>query len=389
MDFMAERDKTVRLGAGCDPCDAGVKECGCGQVGGLSERRASDVAEAIISVCQRPQKLHSPQIGEGELRVTTEAVRHGDVTHGPHVEAFERGISDIVGGGEVVAVSSGTAALHLALLSLGVGPGDAVVVPAFTFVATANAVRYCGATPHFVDCDEYGSLSPEALDAWLLNNSCKAVVCVHCFGHLCDMPALAAVCEKHGVYLVEDAAQALGTEGVAKHGIVATFSFNGNKIVTTGGGGAVVTHDVTLRNRVRKLANVSKVDVPNAFWHTDVGFNYRMPNINAAIGVAQLSALSGIIAKKKALHDAYEAAGLTLLGTPRPSNHWLNAVVVGDDIRHRVVEKLSAGGIECRLSWTPLNYFHMYRKNPRDELNNTMELAISIVNVPSGPGVIR
>lgn len=314
-------------------------------------------------------------------------MRHGNVTHGPHVEIFEAGISEIVGGGAVVAVSSGTAALHLALLALGIGSADNVVVPAFTFVATANAVRYCGATPNFVDCDEFGGLDPVALDTWLTQNSCKAVVCVHCFGHLCDMPAISAVCRKHGVYLVEDAAQALGTVGATQFGHISAISFNGNKIITTGGGGAVVTRDETLASRVRKLANVSKVDVPNAFWHTDVGFNYRMPNLNAALGCAQIEAFPQIMEKKAALHQAYIDAGLEVLPTPRSSNYWLNAIVVGDDIRHDVVKKLGESGIECRLSWTPLNYFSMYRNSPRGDLINTMNLAVSIINVPSGPGV--
>lgn len=315
-------------------------------------------------------------------------MRHGNVTHGPHVEQFEHGISELTGVKNVVAVSSGTAALHLALMSVGVGVGDFVAVPAFTFVATANAVRYCGATPVFVDCDEYGGIDPVMLDEALAENECKAVICVHCFGHTCDMPAILAVCDNHDVWLVEDAAQAIGTPTAGTYGDLATFSFNGNKIITTGGGGVVVTDDKLLSDRVRKLANVSKVDVPHAFWHTDVGFNYRMPNINAALGVAQLEALPGILDKKRRLFSAYAAAGLEMLGHPRDTNHWLNAVIVGDDIRHTVVNSLQAIGIECRLSWTPLNFFSMYRKSPKDSLTNTMELASSIINVPSGPGVL-
>lgn len=388
MDLMAKRDTAVRRGPRSDASDATQQERGRGQDGGLLGSRAAAIVEAISAVCNGPQKLHSPQIGEGELRIASEAVRLGNVTHGPETEKFEAGIAAITGVQNVVAVSSGTAALHLALLSLGVGPGDHVVVPAFTFVATANAVRYCGAVPDFVDCDAYGGLDPVALDDWLNHNECKAVICVHCFGHLCDMPGLMAVCDNHDIYMVEDAAQALGTDGAGQWGDLATFSFNGNKIITTGGGGAVVTNDVTLANHVRKLANVSKVDVPHAFWHTDVGFNYRMPNINAALGVAQLEALPGILDKKSRLFSAYASAGLELLGHPRPTNHWLNAVVVGDDVRHTVVNMLGVLGIECRLSWTPLNFFSMYRKNPKDDLRNTMELASSIINIPSGPGII-
>lgn len=301
---------------------------------------------------------------------------------------MERALSDITNAGSVVCVSSGTAALHLALAVLGVGSGDNVVVPAFTFVATANAVSYCGATPHFVDCDAYGGLDPEALDAWLSTHDVKAVIAVHCFGHLCDVWSLNEVCLRHGVPLIEDAAQALGAPGAGSFGLLATFSFNGNKIVTTGGGGAVVTNDSGLADKVRRLANVSKVDVPHAFWHSDVGFNYRMPNVNAAIGCAQIEQLPEILRRKYALRDAYHTAGLKMLPLPRPSNCWLNAAIVDDDIRHEVVEALGQDGIECRLSWTPLHFFKPYRTNPRDDLRNTLDLASRIVNVPSGPGIV-
>ena len=309
------------------------------------------------------------------------------MTHGEYVHLFEGAIAATVGATEAVVVSSGTAALHLALLSIGVGPGGAVVVPAFTFVATANAVTYCGATPHFVDCDEYGGLDPQALDAWLSEHDVAAVVCVHCFGQLCD-PAIVSVCDKHGVPLIEDAAQALGTPGAGSYGTLATFSFNGNKIITTGGGGAVVTNDPGLADKVRRLANVSKVEVPHAFWHSDVGFNYRMPNLNAALGCAQLEKLPEIQRRKYALRYTYRAAGLRMLPLPRPSNCWLNSAIVDDDIRHAVVRELDGLGIECRLSWTPLHFFKPYRNNPRDELRNTIALASSIVNVPSGPGIV-
>lgn len=287
-----------------------------------------------------------------------------------------------------MAVSSGTAALHLSLLALGIRPGDHVVVPAFTFVATANAVSYCGAIPNFVDCDDYGGLDPEKLDAWLSWNKVKAVVCVHCFGHLCDVAGLKRVCDRHGVPLIEDAAQALGTDTAGMHGVLAAFSFNGNKIVTTGGGGAVVTRDKSLADKVRHLANVSKADIPHVFWHSDVGFNYRMPNMNAALGCAQLERLPEILRRKYALRNAYHNAGLELLPLPRPANCWLNSAIVADDIRREVVQELDGHGIECRLSWTPLHYFTMYRNNPRDALMNTLKLASSIVNVPSGPGIM-
>ncbi len=272
------------------------------------------------------------------------------------------------------------------MLALEIKTGDSVVVPAFTFVATANAVSYCGAEPNFVDCDDFGGLCPVALDEWLTDHKVKAVVCVHVFGHLCDIMGLLAVCHKHGVPLIEDAAQALGTQMAGQYGTLATFSFNGNKIITTGGGGAVVTQDKKLADKVRCLANVSKIELPGAFWHSDVGFNYRMPNMNAALGCAQLERLDDILTNKLMLHHRYRNAVQTLPAV-RPTNHWLNAIVVDDDIRHDIVKALGEQGIECRLSWTPLHFFGMYRKAPKDELRNTLRLASTIVNVPSGPGL--
>lgn len=266
------------------------------------------------------------------------------------------------------------------------------MVPAFTFVAVANAVSYCGAIPNFVDCDKYGGLSPVWLDDWLRNHTVKAVVAVHNFGHLCDIDQIKKVCDDHGVTLIEDSAQALGAlKKVTGH--AAAISFNGNKVITTGGGGMVLTNDEITASKVRTMASVSKVDVPHQFWHVDVGFNYRMPNMNAALGVAQMERLPEILAAKLKLANRYGEAienvpFARIPRYPRATNHWLNAVHISDEpLRQEVILLLDSIGLESRLAWTPLNLLPMYQSNPRDELKITMGLAKSIINIPSGPGI--
>lgn len=391
---------------------------------------SASILEAVRKVVEKPAKLHSPLIGEKELELVSSCIRNGQVTHGPHVEQFEGEIKTLTkaksaggltpGASNAIAVSSGTAALHLSLLAAGVSRGDKIVVPSFTFVATANAVSYCGAIPQFVDCDEFGGLDPQKLDDWLSSHKVKAVICVHCFGTCCDMDGLVSVCNKYGVPLIEDAAQAIGSYYKSKHagtfGLLGAFSFNGNKIITTGGGGCVVTDDPSLAKKVRSLASVAKEDVPNEFWHGEVGFNYRMPNINAALGCGQIENLYQIQSCKKVLSRRYEEA---LIGSPvarmmdtkrikttisgyrvRPgvmceavevdeSNHWLNAIILTDPTKRKeTASALNDNGFECRLGWTPLHYLPMYKNCERGDLSVTERLAKSIINIPSGPGII-
>lgn len=331
-------------------------------------------------------------IGDPEARAVKQAINCGAVTHGIHVERFENAVAATANANHGVAVSSGTAALHLALLSANVEPGDYVVVPGFTFVAVANAVMYCGAIPNFIDCDKVGGISPSRLNDWLSNHDVKAVIAVHNFGHLSDIDYIKKICDRHGVTLIEDAAQALGPlKKITGH--AAIVSFNGNKVITTGGGGMVLTDDEITASRIRSLATVSKIEVPNAFWHGEVGFNYRMPNMNAALGLAQMDRLQDILDRKAKLHAAYvksfeETEGATVLNTIRPTNYWLNTITIKDEsIRKDVVILLNSIGLESRLSWTPLNLLPMYQSNPRDDLSVTMKLANQIINIPSGPGI--
>ena len=389
------------------------------EYGGCGSYTSASVLDAVRRVVEKPSRLHSPLLGETERALVSECVSSGQVTHGPHVEQFEGRIKTLTRAKHAIAVSSGTAALHLALLAAGVSPGDKIVVPSFTFVATANAVTYCGAIPQFVDCDEFGGLDPNKLDDWLSTHEVKAVVCVHCFGTCGDMEGLVSVCKKHSVPLIEDAAQAISSYYKARHagtfGLLGAFSFNGNKVITTGGGGCVVTDDPALAKRVRSLASVAKEDIPNEFWHAEVGFNYRMPNINAALGCGQMENLYAIISRKKILALRYEEAFsgnpvVTMMNTRRintphrkvsdhgftyltggvdESNHWLNAIILAaPEKREETAKALNENGFECRLGWTPLHYLPMYKNSERGDLSTTERLAGSIVNLPSGPGII-
>lgn len=386
---------------------------------GLSPTSAG-VLDIVRRVVGSPAKLHSPLISGHESMYVSECIERGEVTHGPRVEEFESRVKTLTCAKHVIAVSSGTAALHLALLAVGIRGGDKVVVPSFTFVATANAVTYCGAIPQFVDCDEYGGIDPSKLDDWLRTHTVRAVICVHCFGTCCDMRALTEVCERHGVVLIEDAAQALSSYHKGKHagtfGLAGAFSFNGNKIITTGGGGAVVTRDKDIAKKVRTLAAVAKEDIPGEFWHSEVGFNYRMPNINAALGCGQMENLCNIRWNKLLLSRRYEAEfsespwakvikanrsesriesspdkrmSLVSGASDTESNHWLNAIsIVNVDRRKETAAVLDEYGYECRLGWTPLHYLPMYKDAERGDLSVTEKLARSIICLPSGPGII-
>ena len=405
MDNLVKRDEAIRLREGGDFFDAGEPFSGRGQAGRFPESREHIIVQKIRGVVDywgKPGarlKLHSPLISNKEEEYLTECCKNNWLTHGPHVSRLEEHIKNKTKAKFAIVVSSGTAALHLALKTAGVGKGDQVVVPAFTFVATANAVSYCGAEPNFVDCDIYGGLDPVKLDQWLSGNKVKAVVPVHVFGHCCEMDRITEVCKRHGVVLIEDAAQSLGSYYDSLHsgrfGTASALSFNGNKIVTTGGGGAVITDSEEFADRVRLLANVAKKEVPHEYWHVDVGFNYRMPNINAAIGCAQFENIYNITQTKKVLYRRYaeafkgfDFARILEPGPKRLTNHWLNALILSGVDRKKLVDLLEENGLEPRLCWTPLHFLDMYRDAKRGDLTMTEKLSKSVVNIPSGPGII-
>lgn len=365
-----------------------------------------------------PIPLHAPTIGAAERATVLDCLDSTFVSSvGAYVGRFEAELSRITGARHAVAVTSGTAALHAALVCAGVRPGDEVLVPSLTFAATAAAVVHAGATPHFVDVDATtGMVDAGALDAYLrtvavrwggasvhraTGRPLRALVPMHLFGHVADMPALLAVADAHGLVVVEDAAEALGSTRDGRHagtwGRAGIVSFNGNKIVTTGGGGAILTDDADLASRARHLTTTARIAHPWAVAHDAIGWNYRLPNLNAALGCAQLSRLDVFVDAKRTLHARYatafaDVAGVRLLTAPASvtTNHWLQAIVLGDDalaLRDALLDAAVADGLQLRPVWTPLHRLAPYRDCPAMPLTVTDDLARRLVNLPSSPSL--
>jgi dTDP-4-amino-4,6-dideoxygalactose transaminase len=316
--------------------------------------------------------LSSPDVGELEESYVIEALRSGWVAPaGPAVDAFEREIAERSGVAHGVAVSSGTAALHLALVALGVGPGHLVAVPTLTFAATANAVVYTGAEPVFVDVDpRTGNLDPDLLAQVCADYSSQlaAVVPVDLFGRCADYDRLLPICERYGVPVIEDAAEALGStyrgRPAGSFGTAGVLSFNGNKIMTTSGGGMLLSNNGTIADKCRYLSTQARQPVPH-YEHVDIGYNYRLSNLLAALGRAQLRRLDEMIGRRRALRDGYakifsSVDGATVLGADDPeANCWLTSIVV-DPLRagwrtEDLAAQLSAREVETRPIFKPMH----------------------------------
>jgi len=319
--------------------------------------------------------LSPPDLGDREPELVLEAIESNWITTlGPQVDAFERELAEVAGVPHAVALSSGTAALHLALVVLGIGDGDEVACSDLTFAASANAIAYTGATPFFVDCDETWTIDPELLDRAIAERraagaSVHAVVAVDLYGQCCDYDALRVVCDRHEVVLVQDAAESLGATyrdaPAGGQGALAAFSFNGNKIITTSGGGMLVSRDRDLVEHARKLSTQAREPVAH-YEHLEIGFNYRMSNILAALGRAQLETLDERVAARRRLRDRYRAL---LDGTPGISfmpeagygrgNAWLTCIVVDPALfgvdREAIRLALEAEDIEARPLWKPMH----------------------------------
>ncbi len=320
--------------------------------------------------------LSPPEVGDEERSMLLDAFDSNWIAPlGPHVDAFERELAERVGIGQAVALSSGTAALHLALLLLGVGPGDEVLIPSFTFVATAGPVCQLGARPVFVDCSAgTWNIDPDLVTEELASRARqgrlpRALVTVDLYGQSADYDPLVAECERYGIPLIEDAAEAIGAtyrgRATGTFGDAAVFSFNGNKIITTSGGGMLVTASADLADRARHLATQARDPAPH-YEHSTIGFNYRLSNLLAAVGRAQLRGLQSRIDRRRRIHASYREAladlpGITFMpvaGYGEP-NYWLTCVQVdpgsfGAD-REAIRLALEDGDIESRPTWKPLH----------------------------------
>lgn len=361
-----------------------------------------------------PVALHEPEFGQGEKAYVQECLDTGWVSSvGRFVDRFEADLAAYTGARRAVAVVNGTAALHICLKLAGVEAGDEVLMPSLTFVATANAAHYCGAIPHFIDSEETTlGIDPAKLDAYLdeiavmdgpdcrnrlTGRRLKAIVPVHIFGHPVDLEPLMAVAERWQLTVVEDAAESLGSRYHGVHtgrfGRLAALSFNGNKIITTGGGGAILTDDDALADRAKHITTTARLPHRWSFVHDEAGFNYRMPNLNAALGCAQLERLPAFLEDKRRLAHAYRhalagVAGLRFVDEPSgcQSNYWLNAVLLDEDAaeqRDELLETTNAAGIMTRPAWALMHHLPMHAPCPRMPMETAEALERRLVNLPS------
>jgi len=389
----------------------------------MSAREIEGIVKAIQGVLSGVKgaiALHEPHLGGNEWAYLKDCLDSTYVSYvGGYVDRFESMLADYTGTKKAVALVNGTAALHMALKMIGVGPGDEVMIPALTFVATANAVAYCGAVPHFVDSEERTlGLDPKKLRDYLKDIAGKdvdgpinrhsgrrirAVVPMHAFGHPVDMDPLVELCREYRLKIVEDAAESLGSYYKGVHtgnwGRLSILSFNGNKTVTTGGGGAIITHDEALGRLAKHLTSTAKVPHRWEYRHDHIGYNYRLPNLNAALGCAQMEQLSGFIERKRRLARQYQEALAGIAGVrffPEPpfakSNYWLNALLLEDasgEGRDRLLQATNDAGIMTRPAWTPLNTLDMFRDCPAMDLCCAENLARRLVNIPSSAFLAR
>ena len=387
------------------------------------------ILAALRQVCvsatpDQPIALHEPDFrGTQSWDYVRDCLDTGWVsTAGQWVSRFEQELCSRTGAQHAVAVTNGTVALRLALHLVGVQAGDEVLLPPLTFVATANAVSHLGAIPHFVDVEPRSlGLGPVALtarleavaesrDGVLINRTTgrrlAAVLPVHIFGNPAEVEQLRAVADAWGLPLVEDAAEALASWRNGTHcglfGAVGTLSFNGNKLITTGGGGALLTQDALLAQRARHLSTTAKLPHPWEFEHDAVGWNDRLPNINAALGVAQLEDLDRRLEAKRRLAERYaevfvDVSGVELVPEPPGcrSNHWLvtlrfTAADPADAAAQRlqVLEQAHAAGLMLRPVWRVLHQLPMYADAPRGSLTNAEDQASRLLNLPSSPQLL-
>ena len=358
--------------------------------------------------------LHEPVFAGNEKTYLADCIDTGFVSSvGEYVTKFESAVAQFTRAPHTIAVTNGTTALHLALVGLGVKPGHEVLVPALSFIATANAVAHAGAIPHFVDVsEETWGLDAEKLGSYLrtvaivragelinreTGRPISAIVPMHTLGHPVDMPGVIQVAQEFGLVVLEDAAESLGSQiGEIHTGLIGTlgvFSFNGNKTITTGGGGAIVTRDEDLAHRIKHLSTTARVPHPFEFDHDEIGYNYRMPNINAALGVAQMEQLPAILSNQRKLYEDYARAfsddkSVSIKGerAGTTANFWLQALLIGREsglLRNDVIEEALAQKLAVRPLWKPLNTVAAHRSSPSAHTPVAQDLYERVVCLPS------
>ena len=385
-----------------------------------SSQFVSNVTEAIQSaIGGKSAQLHEPKFQGNEWAYLRECLDSAYVSSvGPFVDKFESLLCEYTGSSFAIAMVNGTAALHVAVLAAGVASGDEVLLPSLTFVATPNAVSYSGAIPHFIEIEENSfGIDPKLLEEYLdtityiKNGECinkktnrviRAIIPMHVFGRIGNMPEILKVAEKYRLIVIEDGAESLGSKYQGKHagtfGRLSALSFNGNKIITTGGGGAVLTDDEELAHKVRHISTTAKLPHRWAYIHDQVGYNYRMPNINAALGCAQLEQIDFFISEKKRLFVAYKNAlrnipELYLMEDSKDckSNHWLQALMLKKEVAHLrddLLDLLNSHGIGSRPIWTLMHKLEPFKNCPKMDLKISESIEGRCINIPSGVGII-
>ncbi|MGE3591186.1 MAG: LegC family aminotransferase [Arcobacter sp.] len=355
--------------------------------------------------------LHEPRFIGNEKKYLNDCIDSTFVSSvGKYVDRFEKEFAKTVGSKYAIATVNGTAALHISLLLADVKKDDEVIAQPLTFIATCNAISYIGAKPIFVDVDlDTMGLSPDSLKTFLETNceikenicinkttgkTIKACVPMHTFGHPCKIEEIKEICDMWHIILVEDAAESLGSYYKDKHtgtfGKLGTFSFNGNKIITSGGGGVIVTDDEELAKKAKHLTTTAKVPHSFEYVHDEIGYNYRLPNINAALLVAQLEQLEKFLVSKRNLAQNYKEfftnKNITFIEEPKgcKSNYWLQAVLLDDKTkRDEFLEFTNKNGVMTRPIWKLMNELEMFKNCQKDNLKNARYLEERVVNIPS------
>ena len=356
--------------------------------------------------------LHAPTFAGNEKKYLEECIDTTFVSSvGKFVDLFEQKVAEYTAAKYAVVCVNGTNALHIALKLSGVEEGDMVITQPLTFIATTNAIVYAGAVPAFVDVDkDTMGLSPTSLERFLQDNTqirngacyhkqtgrrIKACLPMHTFGHACRIEEIIAICEHYHIAVVEDAAEAMGSYYKGKHlgtfAPIGAISFNGNKTITTGGGGMILTNDETIAHRAKHLTTQAKLPHAWEFVHDEIGYNYRMPNINAALGVAQLEQLDGFLVNKRATAEVYKAyfekQGIAFFAERENEkcNYWLNAIILKDkEERNAFLTEANAQGVMSRPIWQLMNRLPMFVNCERGDLSNAEWLEARVVNIPSG-----
>ncbi len=355
--------------------------------------------------------LHIPTFNGNEKKYLNECIDSTFVSSvGKFVDLFEEKVAAYTGAKHAIVCVNGTNALHLALILAGVENGDEVITQPLTFIATANAIAYSNATPIFVDVDrDTMGLSPQALETYLQtnakieNNICinqttgkriKACLPMHTFGHACRIEEIITICKRYHIEVVEDAAEAMGSFYKGQHlgtfGTLSAISFNGNKIMTTGGGGIILTNDDNLAKQAKHLSTQAKVPHQWEYEHDSIGYNYRMPNINAALGLAQLEQINHFIANKRETAHQYnlffqqQQIHFFKERDNEQSNYWLNAIIFNNaEERNLFLEESNQNGVMTRPIWKLMNQLSMFKDCPKGDLTNAEWLANRVVNIPS------